>query len=105
LFATIRNCCSESKHISSARNFPPVEIICVGVVSEQFKSKTLPSPSRRHRALAQCYRQEFPDLLDLLAVCVDAGLSLEAAFERVTGEISKRSVRCPGGDATRSGCR
>jgi tight adherence protein C len=47
--------------------------------------------ARRHRALAQCYRQEFPDLLDLLVVCVDAGLSLEAAFERVTSEISKRS--------------
>jgi tight adherence protein C len=46
---------------------------------------------RRKRALAQCYRQEFPDLLDLLVVCVDAGLSLEAAFGRVTGEISKRS--------------
>jgi tight adherence protein C len=46
---------------------------------------------RRQRALAQCYRQEFPDLLDLLVVCVDAGLSLEAAFDRVTGEISERS--------------
>jgi tight adherence protein C len=46
---------------------------------------------RRQRALAQCSRQEFPDLLDLLVVCVDAGLSLEAAFDRVTGEISRRS--------------
>ncbi len=46
---------------------------------------------RRQRALAQRYRQVFPDLLDLLVVCVDAGLSLEAAFDRVTGEISKRS--------------
>jgi tight adherence protein C len=46
---------------------------------------------RRQRALAQRYRQAFPDLLDLLVVCVDAGLSLEAAFDRVTGEMSKRS--------------
>jgi tight adherence protein C len=46
---------------------------------------------RRQRALAQRYRQAFPDLLDLLVVCVDAGLSLEAAFDRVTGEVSKRS--------------
>jgi tight adherence protein C len=46
---------------------------------------------RRQRALAQRYRQVFPDLLDLLVVCVDAGLSLEAAFDRVTGEMSKRS--------------
>jgi tight adherence protein C len=46
---------------------------------------------RRQRALAARYRQAFPDLLDLLVVCVDAGLSLEAAFDRVTGEMSKRS--------------
>jgi tight adherence protein C len=46
---------------------------------------------RRQRALSQRYRQVFPDLLDLLVVCVDAGLSLEAAFDRVTAEISKRS--------------
>jgi tight adherence protein C len=46
---------------------------------------------RRQRALAQTYRQVFPDLLDLLVVCVDAGLSLEAAFDRVTAEISLRS--------------
>jgi tight adherence protein C len=46
---------------------------------------------RRQRALAQRYRQVFPDLLDLLVVCVDAGLSLEAAFDRITFEISKRS--------------
>src|SRR5258708_34582725 len=37
------------------------------------------------------YRQAFPDLLDLLVVCVDAGLSLEAAFDRVTSEVTKRS--------------
>jgi tight adherence protein C len=47
--------------------------------------------ARRQRALARRYRQVFPDLLDLLVVCVDAGLSLEAAFDRVTGEISMRS--------------
>lgn len=47
--------------------------------------------ARRQRALAQRYRQAFPDLLDLLVVCVDAGLSLEAAFGRVTMEIAKQS--------------
>ena len=46
---------------------------------------------RRQRALAQRYRQAFPDLLDLLVVCVDAGLSLEAAFGRVTTEVIRRS--------------
>jgi tight adherence protein C len=47
--------------------------------------------SRRQRAMSERYRQVFPDFLDLLTVCVDAGLSLEAAIDRVTGHMSKQS--------------
>jgi tight adherence protein C len=47
--------------------------------------------SRRQRQLAQQFRLVFPDLLDLLVVCVDAGLGLDAAFDRVRPEIAKRS--------------
>ena len=47
--------------------------------------------ARRQRMLVQQYRIVFPDVLDLMVVCVDAGLSLEAAFERLSREISKRS--------------
>jgi tight adherence protein C len=47
--------------------------------------------SRRQRKLAEKFRLMFPDLLDLLVVCIDAGLSLEAAFDRVTGEIIKQN--------------
>jgi tight adherence protein C len=47
--------------------------------------------ARRHRQLAQQYRQVFPDLLDLLVVCVDSGLSLEAALDRITGEMIKQN--------------
>jgi tight adherence protein C len=47
--------------------------------------------ARRRRQLALRYRQIFPDLLDLLVICIDAGLSLEAAFDRVRGEIFKQS--------------
>jgi tight adherence protein C len=47
--------------------------------------------ARWQRQLALRYRQVFPDLLDLLVICVDAGLGLEAAFDRVRGEIVKQS--------------
>jgi tight adherence protein C len=47
--------------------------------------------ARRQRLLMDGYRRVFPDLLDLLTVCVDAGLSLEASLDRVTGEIAKQN--------------
>jgi len=46
---------------------------------------------QRQRRLARHYRQIFPDLLDLLMVCIDAGLSLEASLNRITIEIIKHS--------------
>lgn len=42
-------------------------------------------------AVKREYVQLFPDFLDLLIVCVDAGLSLNAAFDRVTKEFYARS--------------
>jgi tight adherence protein C len=47
--------------------------------------------SRRQRLLSAEYRNVFPDLLDLLVVCIDAGLTLEGAVDRISPEISKRS--------------
>jgi tight adherence protein C len=41
----------------------------------------------RTRSLQQQYRDGFPDALDLLVVCVEAGLSLDAAIARVGQEI------------------
>lgn len=46
--------------------------------------------SRRQRLLSEKYRSIFPDFLDLLVVCVDAGLSLEGALDRITPEMSRR---------------
>src|SRR5258708_8945292 len=47
--------------------------------------------ARRKRMLAQQYRLVFPDLLGLLLGCVDSGLSLEAALDRITGEMVKQN--------------
>jgi tight adherence protein C len=42
---------------------------------------------RRISARKKEHRSGFPDVMDLLVVCADAGLSLEASFERVGREI------------------
>src|SRR5579859_6026604 len=49
--------------------------------------------SRRQRSLSAEYRILFPDFLDLLVVCTDAGLTLEGAVRRVTSEIGGRRNR------------
>ena len=43
--------------------------------------------SRRQRLLQDKYRVAFPDFLDMLVVCVNAGLSLDAALDRVGREL------------------
>ncbi|WP_197033734.1 type II secretion system F family protein [Bradyrhizobium sp. URHD0069] len=47
--------------------------------------------ARRQRVLTDEYATTFPDLLDLMVVCVDAGLGLEAALNRISEEIIKKS--------------
>ena len=47
--------------------------------------------ARTQRHLQQQYRIIFPDLLDMLVVCIDAGLSLDASFGRIQPEAAKRS--------------
>jgi tight adherence protein C len=42
---------------------------------------------RRTRTLQRQYREGFPDALDLLVVCVEAGLSLDGGISRVGQEI------------------
>jgi tight adherence protein C len=47
--------------------------------------------ARRKRKLHLGYRIAFPDMLDLLVVCIDAGLSLESALDRISGEIARQN--------------
>jgi tight adherence protein C len=47
--------------------------------------------AQRQRALRQEYRLVFPDLVDMLVVCIDAGLGLDAAFARMRPEVAKQS--------------
>jgi len=44
---------------------------------------------RRKRQLEAEYRDGFPELMDLLVVCTEAGISLAAAIDRVAKEIVK----------------
>lgn len=45
--------------------------------------------SRRRRRLEGKYRLVFPDFLDMLVVCINAGLSLDAALDRAAREVDE----------------
>jgi tight adherence protein C len=40
----------------------------------------------------QSVRRAFPDALDLLLICVESGMSIDAAFKRVSQEIGSQSI-------------
>ncbi|TIY11988.1 MAG: type II secretion system F family protein, partial [Mesorhizobium sp.] len=43
---------------------------------------------RFEKAQKRIYRRGFPDFMDMMITCADAGMSLEAAVERVSGELA-----------------
>jgi tight adherence protein C len=43
---------------------------------------------RFENAQRQVYRRSFPDFMDMMITCADAGMSLEAAVERVSQELA-----------------
>lgn len=45
--------------------------------------------SRRKKMLQQQCRNGFPDFLDLLVVCAEAGIAMEAALQRVSTELAQ----------------
>jgi len=48
--------------------------------------------SNRIQARRDSIMRAFPDALDLLLICVESGMSIEAAFNRVAAEIGTQSV-------------
>jgi tight adherence protein C len=69
----------------------PLQFLCVGAALLVGNMGPSAFIARRQRLLMVRYRQLFPELLDLMVVCVDAGLSLEAALERISLEMMKQS--------------
>jgi tight adherence protein C len=70
--------------ISGGTNFW-LSLICGGVAGYLAPGLYL---DKRTKALRTEYRLGFPDFMDLLVVSSDAGLSIEAALDRVRGELS-----------------
>jgi len=62
-----------------------LSLICGGLVGYLAPGIYL---DKRTKALRLEYRLGFPDFMDLLVVSSDAGLSIEAALDRVRGELS-----------------
>jgi tight adherence protein C len=48
--------------------------------------------SNRSSKRRESIMHAFPDALDLLLICVEAGMSIEAAIQKVAGEIGGRSI-------------
>lgn len=70
---------------------PPMKFAfaAAGAVAGFYLPKLLLSNTAQKRQ--QSMTEGFPDALDLLVICVEAGLSVEAAFHRVTEEIMENA--------------
>lgn len=74
-------------------SWPPMVKVCASVAGaligfylpDLFISNLI---SRRQQSIMKA----FPDALDLMLICVESGMSIEAAFGRVAGEIGQQSV-------------
>jgi tight adherence protein C len=65
--------------------------ICLGATYMGFHVPSLFLKNRIQRRQLSIKRA-FPDALDLLLICVESGMSVEAGFKRVAGEIGTQSI-------------
>ncbi len=66
-------------------------LICIGAAYVGMQLPNLFINNRIQRRQASIGRA-FPDALDLLLICVESGMSLESAFQRVSQEIGPQSI-------------
>ncbi|WP_407156811.1 type II secretion system F family protein [Bradyrhizobium sp. STM 3557] len=78
--------------ISHLQKTLPVKIgICVGAAYAGLQAPMLflrNAISKRQLSI----RRAFPDALDLLLICIESGMSIEAAFRKVSTEIASQSI-------------
>ena len=77
----------------STKNYPPMINVMIAV-GAGFIGFYLPNifienlAQKRQSAI----RQTFPDALDMLLICVQSGMSVEAAFGKVSKEVASQSI-------------
>jgi tight adherence protein C len=74
-------------------DYPPMVkiVICIGCAYFGMHSPNLYLKNKIARRQLSIKRA-FPDALDLLLICVESGMSIEAAFRKVSEEIGSQSV-------------
>jgi tight adherence protein C len=78
--------------ISNMEKSMPVKIgICVGAAYLGLQAPMLFLKNRITKRQLQIKRA-FPDALDLLLICIESGMSIEAAFRKVSSEIVTQSI-------------
>ena len=79
--------------IAMNHNLLPIQRMCAIVVAfvAGFYGPNL-WVSNRAQKRRESIMQAFPDALDLLLICVEAGMSIEVAVQKVAGEIGTRSI-------------
>lgn len=65
--------------------------ICIGFGITGYYAPNLYLSNRATKRRESIMRS-FPDALDLMLICVEAGMSIEAAFQKVAGEIGAQSI-------------
>ncbi|MFZ2103540.1 MAG: type II secretion system F family protein [Oricola sp.] len=66
-------------------------LVCVGIAYLGFYSPNIYVSNRAGKRKSSI-KKAWPDALDLMLICVESGMSIEAAFRRVSEEIGTQSV-------------